>query len=372
VIAQFFIAMSLISFTWLIFRQVQYLRSRDLGMQADQVVCIAVGNRLGSSLPAFRHSLEELATVRRTTSVRSVPPAHPGDTSFEPRNSHQVRNFSLNTVDGAFLATLEIPLLAGRNFNDDHPADSAALILNETAVRELGWDPEVPEAVIGQLVDFTPDSYRRDRVAGKIIGICRDFHFEQLHRPLRPLALQHGRNESWLLVKLQTAELRQSMVTIESIWKKLAPGDPFQYHFMDESFDAAFRGELMLGRFFSLLTGITTLVASLGLFGLSVYVAERKTREIGIRKTAGATNGHILFLLGTGFIRPVLIAFLLAIPVSFFLMQWWLRSFVYRTPVSASIFLFTGSGAVAIALLTVAFQSWKAARISPTDALRHE
>ena len=260
----------------------------------------------------------------------------------------------------------------GRYFSRDFPTDSAAVVLNETAVRQLQLDDP-----IGQKLTY-PGACGDCVREFTVIGVVEDFNTTSLHHPITPfgLFLYHDKNyhveEPYLTLRIASGQVSQAVRLVEEEWNAHGQGTPLQYSFLDQDFEAMFQWEQQLGRLFTLFTGLTIFVACLGLLGLAAYTVERRTKEIGIRKVLGASVTAIVALLSQDFVKLVLIALLVAIPVGYYVMQRWLQDFAYRTDISYGVFLVAGASALLIALLTISFQSIRAALANPVDSLRNE
>lgn len=370
VVFQFFISIALIVCTLVVYRQLEYLRNSDAGLNSEQVLNIPNAYRLRNQLQSFKDRLLSLPFVRNVAVSSSVPPDYPGDTSFREEGGTDDVNLARHWADYGYIPTLEIEMLMGRNFLPDFPSDSGAIILNETAVANLGWDMNNPESILGRtLYYFLTD---QERVPCHVIGVMKDYNFLNLRQEVRPLALLLGTDGYWLSIKLDGTNMQHSVARIEQLWKEMAPGEPFEYSFMDERYNSMFRSEQRMGRLFAIFAGITIVVACLGLFGLSAYTVERKTKEIGIRKALGASSFRIVGMLSLEFSLLVALALLPAIPVAWFVMNQWLTDFANRISIGAGVFFLAGAGALLLAWCTVAAQSLRAALANPTHALRYE
>jgi putative ABC transport system permease protein len=206
----------------------------------------------------------------------------------------------------------------------------------------------------------------------RVIGVVRDFHFRSLHEPIGPLVMFLGGNGGSIVAKVRTPDVAGLLASLKQQWSAFGTGEPFQYSFLNESYQATYEAELKTGQIMALFAGITVFVACLGLFGLAAFTAERRTKEIGVRKVLGASAGNIVALLSRDFLKPVAVAIALASPVAWYAMHKWLEDFAYRTAIGWWVFVVAGLAAVAIALLTVSYQSIKAALTNPVDSLRSE
>jgi len=259
--------------------------------------------------------------------------------------------------------TLGIELVTGRNFSDAIATDATnAYLLNETAVRELGWD----EAVSKPFKVW-------DEEMGEVIGVVKDFHFRSLHNKIEPLVMDIKREWSWnAAVRVGAGDIGATLIYIEQQWKSLDPEVPFNYFFLDADFDRLYRAEERLGRLFSGFTVLAIFVACLGLFGLAAFATEQRSKEIGIRKVLGASVQDILFLFSAEFTRLVVFAIMVASPFAYLALRSWLENFAYRINPGLTQFAFSSALVLAVAILTVSYQALKAALANPVKSLRYE
>jgi len=258
-------------------------------------------------------------------------------------------------------------VMAGRNFSNQMSTDSSAVIINETAAKKLGFtDP------LNKILYYPTDSYGKVFKPVHIIGVIKDFNFHSLRENITPVVLLYSDDWGALGIKIKTANIPALMARIKDKWKQLAPGQEFQYSFMDADFNAAYNTEQRIGTIFITFTSLAIIIACLGLFGLAAYAAEQRTKEIGIRKALGANVSTIVAMLSKDFIKLVLIAIVLAVPLAWWAMNWWLQTFAYRQNIQWWVFVSSGLTAIFIAFITVSFQSIKAALSNPVNSLRSE
>ena len=274
-------------------------------------------------------------------------------------------------VDADYIKTLGLKLVAGRDFSKNVPGDVAAYIINETAVTEL--DLGTPQDALGKSLSWPtwrkPDSLK----TGPIIGVVKDFHFKSLHERVEPAVMHiYPAAYSRIAVKLKTGSIQNSIAQIETLWNRFSPDFPIEYTFLDESFGKMYKAEDKLKTLLSLFTGVTIFVACLGLFGLTAFAAERKRKEISIRKVLGATVQGVVIMLSKDFIKLVLISLVLASPVAWYFMSQWLDSFSYRIDITWWIFALAGVVAVLLAFFTVSLLAIKAGLANPVKNLRTE
>ena len=262
----------------------------------------------------------------------------------------------------------------GRDFSEEFPSDKDGVILNEAAVQlfELGDDPigKKISSFDGTLPDGSPDPAQVKSYS--VIGVVENFHFSTMHEGITGLGLFLGHSDGSVSFRFSAADSQEVITTIEKTWKGLAPGQPFQYSFLDEDFGNMYAAEQRLGKIFALFAGLAIVIACLGLFALTSFTAEQRSKEIGIRKVLGASVSGIVVLLSKEFGKLILIAFAIAIPIAWFSIDWWLKGYAYKTEIGVFVYAIAGLSALLIAWLTMGFQSIKAARSNPIDALKNE
>ena len=368
VVFQFGIATALLACTAIVYTQMQYLLDKRLGFSPEQVVVIE-GTEVMRSREAFRQALRALPGVVRVTNASQVPGYHFEGSYFRmagaPDGEVVPMDYTYASYD--FVETLGLELVEGRSLSRDFATDSLAVLLNETAVQQLGLDDPIGQ----QLVWPGESTYT-------IVGVLKDFHITSLHQTINAVALlgpdPRNTNRPNLLAaaRLRVDGLPETLATIETIWERFAPQEPFVYAFLDETFAQLYEAERRTSRLITLFAGLAILIACFGLFGLAAYMAEQRTKEIGIRKVFGATVSGIVVLLSKDFAKLVVVSIVLAAPLAYLTMQQWLETFAYRVAMSWWIFLLAGSLALVIAFLTVSYQAIRAALADPVKALRYE
>jgi putative ABC transport system permease protein len=328
---------------------------------------------LGNNEESFRQELTRLPGVINASVSSSIPSKGNFGDDYVPEPTgtdvHLVKEIALSSfmVDYDFIPTLQIQLLKGRNFSKGF-SDSASVILNETAAKRIGW-----EDPIGKYLQYPGNSQRF-----KVIAVANDFNIESLHTLVTPFALFHsssktyGLRASYISVRVKPGNIIDHLNKIESKWKSFAPNTPFDYSFLDGEFDALYRSEKRMGTVFGIFTFLSIFVACLGLFGLAAYTAERRIKEIGVRKVLGASVQALVVLLSKDFMKLVMLSALIAFPIAWWAMNKWLDDFAYRIYIGWGVFAIAGLAAVFIALFTVSFQAIKAAIANPVKSLRTE
>ena len=367
VVAQFVISIALIVSAVTIRRQVDFIMEQNLGQLKNPIVTLPVvreNEEIKVSIDVFCDDLKKESAIKGI-SVSSWLPTNirSGDNAvWDGQEQGQRILFHNLRTDYDFLDIYDIPLIEGRNFSKDFPSDmTQAYIVNETAVRMMNL-----EDPIGKRFGY---SYRE----GSIIGVVKDFHFVPMNQRIKPLAIRWDPQDMrFISIKIDAQLLSRAIQLIEKKWKDLSPGFAFKYSFIDEEVEALYRSERRLNRAVTLFTYIALFLACLGLFGLVLFSVEKRFKEIGVRKVLGAGTLDIMALLSKDFIRLVLLANLIALPLAYFLINKWLQSFAYRIGLSVWIFILSGLAVLVVSLLTVSFQTVKAAAANPVDSLRYE
>ncbi|MBW3546229.1 MAG: ABC transporter permease, partial [Bacteroidetes bacterium] len=370
VVFQFMISIGLIIGTLVVYQQLQYIQSKEVGYDKEQVMVLPESHALGGKLKAFQQQLLQDPRVLSVSISGYLPAGASYNNNFfvYPNNdvTQQVKTLRYD-VDEQYIPTLGMRLLAGRNFSAQRGSDAAAMVMNETAAQALGLGDDA----LGKVL--TSANNQGERTSYRVIGIIADFHFRSLHERISPLVMVWGEKPSGsVIVKASTADINGLLASIAAQWSAYAPEEPFSYSFLDERYAQAYQAEQKLGLILGLFAGLTIFVACLGLFGLALFTAERRTKEIGIRKVLGASEGSIVLLLSREFVKLLLIAFLIASPVAWWAMHNWLQDFAYRISISWWIFIGAGLLALFIALATVSVQALKAALANPVKNLRTE
>jgi putative ABC transport system permease protein len=366
VIVQFTIATALIIGTLVVYNQLNYMRSQDLGFSKEQKMIL--DTRGDSAKLVFKQEVSKLPGVLSTAMSGSVPGGgNPGAYSQieNVKGDMQVANLDLYFVDFDYIKQFNIKIIAGRAFSRDFMTDTThAMILNEAAVKMFGYTS--PEQAIGKKFN----QWGRD---GTIVGVMKDFHFRSLQEVIKPLSMRiEPRGCDLVSINLDGHHLPATIAAIERTWKSILPDKPFSYYFLDEFFDKQYRAEDRFGRLFLYFAVLAIFISCLGLMGLASYSTLQRTKEIGVRKIVGASVGSIVFLLSKDFLILVGWAFLIAAPLAWFFCHGWLEGFAYRTGLYWWIFALAGLAAILIALLTVSYQSIRAAMANPVISLRAE
>lgn len=372
VVFQFFTSIVLIIGTIIIYKQLHFIQTTSLGFNKNQVLIVDGAWALNKNDEAFKNEVLKLPGVESATMSGYIPvnSSRSDNTYSRDATMNQKNALSMQTwkVDYDYIGTMGMQIIKGRNFSKDFGTDSSAVILNEAAVRVLGFDNPVGNKIY-QNFPGGPGSVMK---AYNIIGVVKDFHFESLRHNIYPLGLFLEHNNTIMSFRINTAEVKPLIAQIKNKWTALAPGMPFSYRFMDEAFNNIYRSEQQVGKISITFAILAIFIACLGLFGLVTYMAEQRTKEIGIRKVLGASVGQVTGMLSRDFLKLVLIASLIAFPVAWWVMHRWLQDFAYRIKIDWWVFLIAGLIALLIALATVSFQAIKAAMANPVKSLRTE
>ncbi|KAA2240985.1 FtsX-like permease family protein [Chitinophaga agrisoli] len=370
VVFQFFITISMIIATVTADRQLRYMKTQKVGFDREQVLVIQNTNMLRNNEAVFRDKIIQSPQVTMGSISGQVPVGNTAIDNTTVMSREQPDKGVMSRfykVDDAYIPTLGIRMVQGRNFSKSFPTDSSAVILNETAVRALGWQQHpIGKELIGHIDDNGVKTYYR------VIGVVSDFHFESLRQKIGPLVMFLGENSGNILVKTSTAKLPQLLASLKQQWETFSPAAPFSYSFLDDRFEQVYLSEQKIEQVLTLFSSLTIFIACLGLFGLATYTAEQRTKEIGIRKALGASIASVVALLSKDFLKLILIALVLASPIAGWGMHQWLNGFAYKVTINWWTFALAGLLAVGIALLTVSFQSIKAALTDPIKSLRSE
>jgi putative ABC transport system permease protein len=378
VVVQFSLSVLLIVSTTIVYRQTRYLNNKDLGFNKEQVIYFQVRDSLASNpktLETFKSELKKSPSVLAVTSGYGLPgDAYAGDgINIGPEQKEHSANIFLGDED--YLKTLGLRIIAGRDFSRDMSTDATdAFIINETAVKDFGYG--TPEKAIGQPMswnEWAPTDSLHTVKKGKVIGVVQDFHYKSLHEKVTASVIQvYPRFVYTVAAKLKTADMQGTIAYINNVWNQYVSSYPLDYKFMDESYGVMYNSEEKLSELLWIFTIMAIIVGCMGLFGLAAFSAEQRTKEIGIRKVLGANVIDIVGLLSKRFLILIVIASLIAFPIAWWAMNNWLKDFPYRIMISWWMFAIAIIAALAIALLTVSFQSIKAAIANPVKSLRAE
>jgi putative ABC transport system permease protein len=377
VVAQFAASIFLIAGVITVFKQINYMKSRDLGVNIERtLVTFSPPTQIGrpqrmSKLNAYKEQ------IRQTPGIESVATSSilPGkeilwkkqDVRKLTDQPNSTNVYAYAYVDYDFIPTFNLKLVAGHGFSREENESNNTMLVNESAMKQLGYSD--PSSAVNSFVKVGDKDF-------KIIGVLKDYHHESLRKEIKPIIFFYGyrwmSDIGYYSIKVNTANLDQTIAQIGKIWKQTYPEDHFQYFFLDDEFNAQYKADQAFGRVFTLFTFLAIFIAAIGLFGLAVYSANQRTKEIGVRKVNGARDSEILIMLNRNFVKWVALAFVIAAPLAWFILTKWLENFAYQTNLSWWIFALAGLISLAVAIITVSWQSWKAATRNPVEALRYE
>jgi putative ABC transport system permease protein len=368
VVLQFTISIALMVGTGIVYQQMSFIYSADLGYSRDQVITIQqTGSRVSNATTLKNELLRNPNIVTAgTSSVRIGQQL--GRTGIFPEGTPSDVNIitSIMVADESFIPTMNMTILDGRNFSLQHD-DSLSMIVNEELLRLLKW-----EEGVGRKISLQSGPNPTDLTAYTVVGIVKDFHFATIRHKVEPMFMLYNANNSAMSVKVKTSDLNETLAFMGETWKKVNAGSPFEYDFLDEQFANLYRNERAFATMFTHFTVLAMIIAGLGLFALSAFTAEQRKKEIGIRKVLGASNGNILYKLSAEFMKLIILSFVLASGIAYYAMTQWLSDFQYSIKIGAGIFIAAGAASLLIALFTVSFQALKSAVGNPVDSLRSE
>lgn len=372
IVFQFAISVFLMVCTFFIQKQLSFIQNKKLGFDREHIIVLPLSEKTKASLASFKTELKNIPGVLHASRCVNTPVRIGG--GYNMRSAAMPENEQMavtaNPVDEEYLSVTGLQLIAGQNFTEQDLVDinleterQEHFILNESAAAQLGWSPEEAVGKAMFLGDGRP---------GTVRGVVKDFHFESLHTPIKPLVLF---TETWgrrLLVKIDGKDITQTLTGIQSFWSKHVDDIPFEYHFLDDDYNKMYNSEIKLGNVMNLFASIAILLACLGLFGLSTLVVQQRIKEVSIRKVLGANVMHLVAILSGGFTRLVVIAILIAAPLAWYAMTMWLQDFAYAIPLDAWVFGVVGLAAILIAFITVSVQGLQAAMTNPAETLKSE
>lgn len=368
VVSQFVISISLIICIGIVYKQLHYIHNKDLGFNKDQIIMIDFGFNLFNKYGSFK---SELLKNHEVQSVSLIGGSIPGkaeviENSFVQGGMPQEQQqwFSVMFTGHDFEKVLDVEFIQGHSFQIGSSTDSVGFILNESAAKALGWGTDVVGRALDQLGNGNIQG------SGTVIGLVKDFHYQPLYVPIKPLVIQLGGNV--LSVKIKSEDLPNTIASIQQEWSKQFEGNPFRFSFMDDNFNALYEKEDKFSRTIQYFSVLAVFIACLGLLGLSSYATENRKKEIGIRKVNGATTFELVALLTKDFSMLVIIAFVISIPVAYYFGKMWLNNFAYKTEIGILIFIVAGVICLLLAIITVSYHTIRAARTNPINSLRYE
>jgi len=371
VVFQFAITIGLIVGSLVIYKQLRFIQNKKLGFDKEQVLVLNDAYALGNNTQPFKEAVLQLPEVKNASYSGYLPTPSGRNTtsvflgrSTRPEHTHLLQVWR---VDHDYISTLGMELALGRDFSRDRPSDSSAVIINEAAMKIFNL-----ENPLGQEISRLDDDNAEQLLSYKVIGVVKDFHFASLRDKIEPLMMFPGNSTGYLSMKVHAKDIPALAASLRREWDRFAPNQPFDFDFLDDNFNAMYDAELRIGRIVSLFTFLAVFIACLGLLGLAAYTAERRTKEIGIRKVLGAPAQGLFFLLAKEFTRLVAVASVIALPLAYLAMRNWLQGFEYRVQVDLGTLFLAALAGLAAALLTVSYHALMAVRRNPVEALRYE
>ncbi len=374
VVLQFSVSMIMLICTAVIFQQLNYLQKKNLGYSKDNILMLKDTWILKDKIEPYKQEVLQYSNIKNGTKSRYLPANTTGGGNrwFTNKNpgKEDIYFFHQYRVDHDYVKTLGIDIISGRDFSKEHSSDSSVILLNETAVQKLGWKDDP----IGK--KLFEKRKKKDSVyynAYTIIGIVKDFHFASLKQPIEPLVI--GLKSShwyYLSFKISPIDIPNTIKYLKTKWGEFAPGQPFEYRFLDDRFNELYRTEQKTAELFRIFAILALLIACLGLYGLSTFTVGLRTKEIGTRKVLGASIPSIILLLSKDFLKLIGIAFLISAPVSYYFMNNWLQDFDNRISINYLTFLLAGILTLLVAWVTMSFKSWNAASVNPVESLKDE
>ncbi|KAA0989590.1 ABC transporter permease [Dyadobacter aurulentus] len=364
VVFQFVMSMLLIVGTVVVYQQLEFIRSKDLGYNRENLIIIASDGELPQNYDTFKAELLKTTGVQAVTHMYANPLGNGSTTegiTWPGKDPQAAISFNNTAAGYDFAETMKIKFVDGRDFSPEFASDSTNYLINEAAAKRIGYKNPV-----GQPLTMWDKP-------GKIVGLMQDFHFNSLHEQIRPLIIRFSPGHYGnILIRTQPGQTAGALASVERLYKKINPKFPFKYSFVDSDYERTYRSEDIVGRLATIFSGLAIFIACLGLFGLAAFTAEQRTKEIGVRKVLGASVAGIVALLSGDFLKLVCTAILIATPVSWFVMNKWLTSYAYKIEISWWVFVLAGLLSIGIALLTISFQSIKAALMNPVKSLKNE
>jgi putative ABC transport system permease protein len=373
VTTQYIISSSLIVSVCVVYQQVHYMQTRDLGFNKEQLMVIPIrGNMNITEKLTLKNELLQNNAIGNVSLANYVP----GQEAYENQDIFLPEGHSLNepvplwyiNSDFDFANTMQLKVISGRLFSHSFSTDSASYVINETAAKQLGWNAR---SAIGKKIYSFDDANKKN---GKtIIGVVNDFQFENFTTPVRPMLVGIDPHYWWkYIIRINAKDANSTIEFIKAKWKNFQPSYPFEYSFVDQSYAAFWKKETIIAKFSTALTTVAIIIASLGLLALSLFMALQRRKEISIRKIVGASVVEIVALLSRDILKLIFLAFCIAAPLAWFAMNQWLQDFSYRIQISWWVFIFAAIVSIALALLTIIFQSVKAALANPVKSLKIE
>jgi putative ABC transport system permease protein len=365
VVFQFIISIALIFGSLVVYKQLHYMQEKNLGFEKENVVSLLHTFALGKNSQAFKNEIASNPSFKGASFANQLPPNIGWNSAFRKGGSDQDFLLYIYEVDHDHLQTMRYEMTEGRFYSKEFKSDTAAIILNESAYNAMGFK-NLDEATVVTYRNATPRPL-------KVIGVLKDFNFQSLRDNIKPMAVLLGSEPNYeMAIRLAAGNKQEQIETLEKIYKKYASGSPFEYSFLDQNFDALFRAEQRMSQIILVFTILAIGIACLGLFGLAAYTAEQRAKEISIRKVMGASVSQLMVLMSKDFTILVMVAFVVATPIAWYFADTWLQGFANRISIDYTVVIISGIASFVIALLTISYQSLRAAKENPVNAMRSE
>lgn len=366
VVFQFFTTMVLLIGSLVIYQQLEFIRSKKLGFNKENVLVLNNAYWLDKQLNSFKDQILQNPAVRAAAYCNALPAVTLSSSSvvYKGRNASQENSLLVNNWwgDQDYLKTMDMDIVFGRDFSKEMATDSSAVIVNETLAKSFGYPQK---SILGQELTVYEEVHH-------IVGVVKDFNFSSLRNSIEPLAIYQGGYITYLTIRFETDQVDELLKNLRSTWAEMAPGKPFEYNFLDDRFDELYAVESRTEKIIGIFASLAIFIACMGLFGLATFMTEQRRKEIGVRKVLGASTAGLVGLLSKDFLKLVLLALVIASPLAWYVMDQWLENFAYRIDIQWTVFIWVGLAALAIAFLTISFQSIKAALANPVKSLRSE
>jgi putative ABC transport system permease protein len=381
VVFQFSISIILIFCTIVLFSQMNFIQNKNLGFSKDQIIMVNDMYALGDQKQTFVKEILNNSIIQSGTLSGFLPVTgtNRSDTPWwvsgkDIQNQENLVSIQNWSVDFGYLETLGMKIKKGRAFSLDFPSDSMAVIINETALKNFNFEGDPIGQKISSFASDNVSGFNKDDFEERtVVGVVENFHFESLKENIGAVLLFINPNPTGIAsFKFKATDTQEVIELVEEKWKLLAPGQPFTYSFMDDRFDSMYAAESRIGKVFAVFTGFALFIAAMGLFALTAFTAEQRKKEIGIRKTLGASVSSLVLMLSTDFTRLVLIAFVIATPLAWWGMSKWLEEYSYRIDLGLNFLLISALMVLLVAWTVMGIQSFRAASINPVDSLKSE
>lgn len=372
VVTQFSISLVMLICTWIVYQQLDYMRSKDMGYNREQVLTIDYQNsQPREKYNTFRKELLDNPNIQNVASASSPVSNIGGRLVFTIESNEGMKElpFKSTLIDQDYIQTMGMTMTAGHNFSELSADTANSVLINEAAMKRMNWkDPIGKKIILGTI----PADGKNPPPTAYVAGVVKDFHQQSLYNPIEPLIMVYGRANSVIHIKLRSENTPKTLALVRKKWQQIYPDKVFEYRFLDQDFENAYHADELRGEICTIFSALTILIACLGLFGLATFTTEQRVKEIGVRKVLGSSIASVVFMLSKDFTRLVLFSFPIAIPIAYFAMDSWLQSFPYKAPISIWIFVASCVSTLFICWLTVIYQSLRAALANPVKSLRSE